>query len=290
MREVPGLAVDLADARALAAGNCGDGQLPGQVDPMPTLSFPDVEEALKRAGKGAVLESHELRDQASVLALWEEVQRYGADGTRGMLRLGQRRRCARVGSWIIEAQASTGRLDRLGWLYPRNRQRRSYVGSLITRTTSNSRFAISLSTFCVRVDTRRSFRAVFCTAGGPLCRPDQDRHAAPRRRYRSRRLVQRRHRVFEPRELVDLNNAIKVADQVDRALRILRDLSSRIAEQADVILMGMEALAHLDAIAARAALGRQLRAHPVALNGDGRTAEAGQASVARAFQATSRGQ
>jgi DNA mismatch repair protein MutS2 len=77
---------------------------------------------------------------------------------------------------------------------------------------------------------------------------------------------------LEPRELVDLNNAIKVADrEVDReVLRILRDLSNRIAEQADVILMGMEALAHLDAIAARAALGRQLRAHPVALNGEGR--------------------
>jgi DNA mismatch repair protein MutS2 len=77
---------------------------------------------------------------------------------------------------------------------------------------------------------------------------------------------------LEPRELVDLNNAIKVADrEVDReVLRILRDLSSRIAEQADVILMGMEALAHLDGIAARAALGRQLGAHPVALNGEGR--------------------
>ena len=36
---------------------------------MPTLSFPDVRETLARASKGAVLETHELRDHAIVLSL-----------------------------------------------------------------------------------------------------------------------------------------------------------------------------------------------------------------------------
>src|SRR5687767_9148513 len=70
------LALDLADARRWQQETVEMASFQDSVDPMPTLSFPDVEETLKRASKGAVLESHELRDQASVLALWEEVQRY----------------------------------------------------------------------------------------------------------------------------------------------------------------------------------------------------------------------
>ena len=46
------------------------------MDTVPTFSFPDVRETLARAGKGAVLETHELRDHAIVLNLWEEVQRF----------------------------------------------------------------------------------------------------------------------------------------------------------------------------------------------------------------------
>jgi DNA mismatch repair protein MutS2 len=72
--------------------------------------------------------------------------------------------------------------------------------------------------------------------------------------------------------MVDLNNAIKVADrEIDReVLRILRELSGRIAEHAPILLAGLDALAELDAVAARAALARQLRAHPVSLNDEGR--------------------
>jgi DNA mismatch repair protein MutS2 len=53
-------------------------------------------------------------------------------------------------------------------------------------------------------------------------------------------------------------------------LRILRDLSGRIADKAGLILAGLDALAELDVVAARAALARQLRAHPVSLNDEGR--------------------
>jgi DNA mismatch repair protein MutS2 len=77
---------------------------------------------------------------------------------------------------------------------------------------------------------------------------------------------------FEPRELVELNNSIKVADlEIGREVRrILRELSSLIAVQSEVALAGLDALAELDGIAARALFGRQLKACPVGLNEEGR--------------------
>ncbi|MDN5942827.1 MAG: Smr/MutS family protein, partial [Nitrospira sp.] len=77
---------------------------------------------------------------------------------------------------------------------------------------------------------------------------------------------------IEPRELVELNNSIKVTDlEVEREVRrILRELSALLAAQAEGMLAGLDALAELDGIAARASFGRQLEAHPVQLNNEGR--------------------
>jgi DNA mismatch repair protein MutS2 len=77
---------------------------------------------------------------------------------------------------------------------------------------------------------------------------------------------------FEPRELVELNNSIKVADlEIEREIRrIFRELSALIAAQSEVALAGLDVLAELDGIAARALFGRQLKACPVGLNEEGR--------------------
>jgi DNA mismatch repair protein MutS2 len=77
---------------------------------------------------------------------------------------------------------------------------------------------------------------------------------------------------LEPRELVELNNSIKVADlEIEREVRrILRELSSLVASQSEAILAGLDTLAVLDCISARALFGRQLKAHPVGLNAEGR--------------------
>ena len=77
---------------------------------------------------------------------------------------------------------------------------------------------------------------------------------------------------IEPRELVELNNSIKVADlEIEREVRrILRELSALVAAQAELMLAGLEALAELDGIAARASFGRQVKAQPVVLNDEGR--------------------
>lgn len=63
---------------------------------------------------------------------------------------------------------------------------------------------------------------------------------------------------LEPRELVELNNSIKVADlEIEREVqRILRELSAVVAAKADVINQGVEVLAQCDVIKARAEMSR----------------------------------
>ncbi len=77
---------------------------------------------------------------------------------------------------------------------------------------------------------------------------------------------------FEPRELVELNNAIRVGElAVDREVRrILQELSGQIAQHAEALAHAQEILATLDVVGAKAALALQLRAQPVPLNERGR--------------------
>ena len=70
------LSSDLAEARRLQQLTTEMAGVQNGPDPLPVMAFPDVEEAVGRAGKGAVLDTHELRDHAIVLALWDEVQRH----------------------------------------------------------------------------------------------------------------------------------------------------------------------------------------------------------------------
>ncbi|MEK6586533.1 MAG: Smr/MutS family protein, partial [Nitrospirota bacterium] len=77
---------------------------------------------------------------------------------------------------------------------------------------------------------------------------------------------------LEPRELVELNNSIKVADlEIEREVqRILRELTALVASKAAEIEQGIEVLASCDVILAKAEMSRRLKCHPVVLNEDGR--------------------
>lgn len=266
------LAADVEDARRWQQETVEMTMLQDSADPMPTLAFPDVAEALKRAGKGAVLESYELRDQALVLAVWEEVQRYLGRHAPNAPALGSVAAALLSGPALRKLKHTLdASIDPDGSIRdsatPELRRLTHHANDLKQQIRDQLEHILRSSRYADLLQEQ-----YFAQREG--------RYVVPIKIDMQRRVAGIVHDVsssgatvfLEPRELVDLNNAIKVADrEVDReVLRILRDLSSRIAEQADVILMGMEALAHLDAIAARAALGRQLRAHPVALNGEGR--------------------
>ena len=266
------LSSDLAEARRLQQLTTEMTGLQDGPDPMPLMAFPDVEEAVGRAGKGAVLETHELRDHAVVLALWDEVQRHLARHAQdaptlvaaaSALSAGYELRGIRVtldASIQPDGSISDSATPELRRLTQHANELKQEIRHRLEHILHSQRYEEALQ------------ERYFAEREG--------RYVVPIKTDMQRRVPGIVHDVsasgatvfLEPRELVDLNNAIKVADrEIDReVMRILRELSARIAQQAHTILAGLDALAELDVVAARAAFGRQLRAHPVPLNDEGR--------------------
>ncbi|MDD7401448.1 MAG: endonuclease MutS2 [Eubacteriales bacterium] len=77
---------------------------------------------------------------------------------------------------------------------------------------------------------------------------------------------------IEPLQVVNLNNRIREAkDEEEREIhRILRELSSLVLDQADLLKANQDILAHLDFCQAKAKLAIKQKANPVALNRQGR--------------------
>jgi DNA mismatch repair protein MutS2 len=263
---------DLTEARHLQQQTSEMVRLQDSPDPMPVLAFPDVEEMLSRAVKGAVLDTHELRDQGLVLTLWDDVQRYLARHAQNAPAL-----TAAAGALAAGHELGGLRATLEASIQPDGSIRESATPELrrLTHHANDLKQEIRHRLADI-LHSRRYAEALqeqyFAQREG--------RYVVPIKIDMQRRVPGIVHDVsasgatvfLEPRELVDLNNAIKVADrEVDReVMRILRELSGRIAEKAALILAGLDALADLDAIGARAAFGRQLRAQPVSLNDEGR--------------------
>ena len=76
---------------------------------------------------------------------------------------------------------------------------------------------------------------------------------------------------LEPRELIDLNNEIKVAElQVTREInRILQELTNRVVEHLQDLRSLLHVLTTLDCIGAKARLSARMNGTPVGLNTDG---------------------
>ncbi len=76
---------------------------------------------------------------------------------------------------------------------------------------------------------------------------------------------------IEPRELIDLNNQIKVAElQVTREInRILQELTDRVVDHLQDLRSLLQVLTTLDCIGAKARLSILMNARPVRLNADG---------------------
>jgi DNA mismatch repair protein MutS2 len=266
------LSTDLAEARDLQQLTTEMVRLQNGPDPMPLTAFPDVEDTLRRAGKGAVLETHELRDHAVVLALWDDIQRYLAKHRESVPTLVSIAAALAAGHELRGLRAA---LD--ASIQPDGSIRESATPELRRLTHHANDLKQEIRHRLEDILHSRRYEEVLQER---YFAQREGRYVVPIKIDMQRRVPGIVHDVsasgatvfLEPRELVDLNNAIKVADrEIDReVLRILRELSNRIAEKAGIILAGLDALAELDAVAARAAMARQLRAHPVSLNDDGR--------------------
>lgn len=266
------LANDLHDAQRRQQETTEMGQLQASGEALPALAFPDICDPLARAMKGAVLEVHELRDCAMVLELMEESGRF----------MGRHQNDAPALTFVAHPLRLVGELRPVrsaldAAIHPDGSIKESATPELRRLTRQAQGLKQQMRDQVNQMLHSRRYEDIL-----------QEQYFAEREgRYVIPVKADMRGKVpgivhdvsasgatvfIEPRELVELNNSIKVADlEIEREVRrILRELSALVAAQSEVILAGVDALAVLDDISARASFGRQLKAHPVGLNDEGR--------------------
>lgn len=266
------LASGLQDSQRRQQETTEMGQFHLSGEALPVLAFPDIRDPLARAKKGAVLEVHELRDCSMVLELLEESGRF----------VGRHQHDAPAVAAAAYPLLSVGGLRSVkatldAAIHPDGSIKESATPELRRLTLQARGLKQQMRHQVDQMLHARRFEEIL-----------QEQYFAQREgRYVIPVKADMRGRVpgivhdvsasgatvfIEPRELVELNNSIKVADlEIEREVRrILRELSALVAAQSELVLAGIEALTVLDGISARASFGRQLKAHPVELNAEGR--------------------
>ena len=266
------LATSLHDSRRHQQQTTEMGQLQASGEALPGLAFPDIRDPLARAKKGAVLEVHELRDCTMVLELLEESGRFVRRHQHDAPAL------ASVASPLLsvdELRPLKTALD--GAIHPDGSIKESATPELRRVTHQAQGLKQEMRH---RVDQMLHSHRYEDVLQEQYFAQREGRYVIPVKADMRGRVSGIVHDVsasgatvfVEPRELVELNNSIKVTDlEIEREVRrILRELSALVAVQAELMLAGLDVLAVLDGIAARASFGRQLKAHPVELNNEGR--------------------
>ena len=241
-------------------------------DPFPSLSLPDVREALGRSGKDAVLEPRELRDISILIELGLEVIRY----------LGKHRTETPAVAALAVAVESVHRAHPVKVAIDRAVEPDAQIRDSATPELRRlMRQAQDLkSTMRRRLETILASTRYEAVLQERYFAQREGRYVVPIKAEMRSKIQGIVHDVsasgatvfIEPRELVELNNSIKVAElEVDREVtRILHELSSLVAGQGAILLAVLEALAALDCVSAKAAFSAQVGGRAVALNARGR--------------------
>ena len=240
-------------------------------DPFPSLGFPDLRGVVGRADKGAVLDPAELRDCSIALGLGHEVLRYAR-------RHGDLPALAAV----IEPLESWHGLNSIKDAIDRSVDAE---GNIRESATPQLR-RLMQHAHDLKQTMRRRLDIIL--ASSRYADVLQESYFAQREgRYVVLLKSDMRAKIpgivhdvsasgatvfLELRELVELNNSIKVAElEVEREVRsILQGLSTQVGGGAEIIHGGLEILAALDCIAAKAAFSRQVKGRSVRLNAVGR--------------------
>ena len=243
-------------------------------DPFPSLSFPDLREALDRAAKDAVLEAHELRDLSDLVGLGDHILRY----------LGRRRE-------LVPALCTVaGPLDPLPRTLPVKEAIDRCIdpeGNIRESATTELR-RLTQQAQSLKQQMRHRLEVILASTRYAEILQEQyfaqreGRYVVPVKSEMRSKIPGIVHDVsasgatvfFEPRELVDLNNSIKVTElEVEREVkRILHELSAKVKTHAPALLHCLDVLATLDCIAAKAAFSALVKGRPVSLNARGRIA------------------
>ena len=262
---------DLAQARIRQAETTDMIRLRGGTDPFPILRFPDVLEWLGRVAKGAALEAHELRDIALVLEVIDDVQRY----------LLRHQADALTVSALVPALGPVSEYRRLSDALKRAIE----PDGSIRESASPELHRLMQRATDLKQQMRHRLDQILHSRRYEEVLQEQyfaqreGRYVVPIKAEMQGRVPGIVHDVsssgatlfLEPRELVDLNNSIKVVDlDVEREVRrILRELSALVAPHQPALAGTVGVLGRLDGISAKAALSQRLQASPTRLNDQG---------------------
>lgn len=266
------LASELADVRLRQQETTEMVSLLEGSDPLPTLFFPDIREQLIRSGKGGTLEAGELRDCAVVLALMAEVERYAESHQDKIQALARVLEPLHVTKTLkVVQRAIEGAIQSDGSM-------KDTASPELRRLTHQAQG--------LKQEMRQQLDQILHSKRYEDVLQElyfaqrEGRYVVPVKADMRGRIPGIVHDVsssgatvfLEPRELVELNNSIKVADlEIEReAQRILRELTALVASKAEDIGQGIAVLAECDVIRAKAELSRRLKCHPVVLNENGR--------------------
>jgi DNA mismatch repair protein MutS2 len=266
------LATSLYDAQQRQQETTEMGQLQASGEALPTLAFPDIRDPLARARKGASLEIHELRDCAMVLELLEESGSFMERHHHDAPALASTAHSLRS---VRELRPVKAALDEA--IHPDGSIKESATPELRRLTHQAHSLKQQMRHDLDQILHSHRYEEILQEK---YSAQREGRYVIPVKADMKGRAPGIVHDVsasgatvfLEPRELIELNNSIKVADlEIEREVRrILRELSFLIATQSEALLAGLDALTILDCISARASFGLQLKAHPVMLNDEGR--------------------
>ena len=241
-------------------------------DSVPALSFPDIREQLTRSKKGGVLEAGELRDCAIVLSLMAELERYATS------RRDQIQALVRTVEPLQVSKSLQGVLKTIEGAIQSDGSMKDTASPELRRLTHHAlELKHEARQRLERILHSRRYEEILQES---YFAQREGRYVVPVKADMRGRIPGIVHDVsasgatvfLEPRELVELNNSIKVADlEVEReAQRILRELTGLVASKSEAINQGIDVLAEWDVIRAKAEVSRRLKCNPVVLNEKGR--------------------
>ncbi|MCP9463733.1 MAG: Smr/MutS family protein [Nitrospira sp.] len=269
----PLLAVNLAEARSRQQETTDMVELLDRGEPMPDLRFPDLRDIVKRAAKGGELTASELWNCAVVIAVLEAVVGYAARHVMPGSALGRVVEPLRA----VMRKVHPIRLAIEGAIEPGGSVKESATPTLTRLAQHAHELKQTMRERLERMLHSPTYREVLQEL---YFAQREGRYVLPVKAEMRGRVSGIVHDVsvsgatvfLEPHELIELNNAIKVAElNVEREVRrILHELTLLVVSHADAIAQGAERLAEWDCLHAKAELSRRLQCHPVSLNEEGR--------------------
>ncbi len=233
--------------------------------PLAPLNLPDIRPHLGRTAKGGLLEGLELRDISLVLAISRNTKQ-----------------------WLVRHQATcpivskrVAGLEDLFWLEQTIDHCIDPQGQL-RETASPALKQLSQKSQSLRQSMRRKLEQLVHSQQheerlqGQYFAERENRYVIPVKAERQHEIDGIIHDIsssgatvfIEPRNLIDLNNAIKFADlQVaQETRRILLDLSDTVGEHVVPLQGNIQRLAELDGLVAKARFSRKIKGNPIHLN------------------------